>query len=179
MVTSSRDSTPSVGTAFTTSPLISALSFTGSTVVGKVRAHPRVVAHFAFSTSFFLSSIPQTFLTQALARQCTDTVKKVSLELGGNAPLIVFNSANVEQAVIGTLASKFRHTGQMCICPNRILVQSGIHDEYVEKLVSAVSKLVQGDPLNEDSQQGPLINESAVKKVGGVICVAFKSVWWY
>ena len=97
--------------------------------------------------------------------QCAGSVKSVSLELGGNAPLIVFNSANIEQAVAGTLANKFRGTGQTCICTNRILVQRGVHDEYVEKLVSAVAKLVQGDPLNETSQQGPLINEAAAQKV--------------
>ena len=97
--------------------------------------------------------------------QCANTVKSVSLELGGNAPLIIFNSANIQQAVAGTLANKFRNTGQTCICTNRILVQQAVHDEYVEKLVLAVSQLVQGNPLNESSQQGSLINEAAVQKV--------------
>lgn len=97
--------------------------------------------------------------------QCAGSVKSVSLELGGNAPLIVFNSANIEQAVAGTLANKFRNTGQTCICTNRILVQRGVHDEFVERLVSAVSQLVQGDPFNEASQQGALINEAAAQKV--------------
>ena len=97
--------------------------------------------------------------------QCASTVKKVSLELGGNAPLLIFNSADIDQAVAGAMASKFRNTGQTCICTNRILVQRGVHDEFVEKLVSAVSKLVQGNPFDESSQQGPLINEAAAQKV--------------
>lgn len=100
-----------------------------------------------------------------LMAQCASSVKRVSLELGGNAPLIVFNSADVNQAVTGTMAAKFRHTGQTCICANRVMVQRRVHDEFVEKLVAAVTELVQGDPLNEASQQGPLINEAAVKKV--------------
>ena len=82
-----------------------------------------------------------------------------------------FNSADVDQAVAGTMANKFRNTGQTCICTNRILVQRGVHDEYVEKLVSAVARLVQGDPFNESSQQGPLINEAAVHKVCHTVCL--------
>ena len=103
---------------------------------------------------------------QLLMAQCASSVKRVSLELGGNAPAIIFNSADIDQAVAGTMANKFRNTGQTCICANRILVQREVHDEFVEKLVSAVSSLVQGDPLNESSQQGPLINEAATLKVG-------------
>ena len=106
-----------------------------------------------------------TFHFQLLMAQCASTVKKVSLELGGNAPLLIFNSADIDQAVAGAMASKFRNTGQTCICTNRILVQRGVHDEFVEKLVSAVSKLVQGNPFDESSQQGPLINEAAAQKV--------------
>lgn len=97
--------------------------------------------------------------------QCASTVKKVSLELGGNAPLLVFNSADINQAVTGAIASKFRNTGQTCICTNRILVQRQVHDQFVEKLVSAISQLVQGNPLDEASTQGPLINEAAAQKV--------------
>ena len=97
--------------------------------------------------------------------QCASSVKTISLELGGNAPLIIFNSANIKQAVAGTLANKFRNTGQACICANRILVQRAVHDLYVEELVSAVQQLVQGNPLNESSQQGTLINEAGVQKV--------------
>ena len=97
--------------------------------------------------------------------QCASSVKSVSLELGGNAPLIVFNSANIKQAVAGTMANKFRNTGQACICTNRMLVQRGVHDEFVEQLVSAVSGLVQGDLFDEASQQGSLINEAAAQKV--------------
>lgn len=97
--------------------------------------------------------------------QCASTVKKVSLELGGNAPLLIFNSADINQAVAGAIASKFRNTGQTCICTNRILVQQQVHDQFVEKLVSAISQLVQGNPLDEASTQGPLINEAAAQKV--------------
>ena len=103
--------------------------------------------------------------------QCADTVKRVSLELGGNAPLIIFNSADIDQAVAGTMANKFRNTGQTCICNNRILVQRGVHDEFVEKLVSAVSKLVVGNPFDESSEQGSLINEAAAQKVSVLCCV--------
>lgn len=117
--------------------------------------------------SYLLWSFPPSLPVQTLMRQCADTIKRVSLELGGNAPFIVFDSADVEQAVAATLASKYRHTGQTCICANRVLVQRGIHDQFVDRLVSAVSKLVQGDPLNEASQQGPLINEPAIQKVSG------------
>lgn len=102
---------------------------------------------------------------QTLMAQCARSLKRLSLELGGNAPLIVFNSANIDQAVAGTVANKFRNTGQTCICTNRILVQRDIHDEYVENLVAAVTRLVQGDPFNKSSQQGTLINENAVQKV--------------
>lgn len=94
VVTASRQSTPAVGEALTSNELVTALSFTGSTAVGKM-----------------------------LMRQCADTVKKISLELGGNAPLIVFNSADIETAVKGTMFSKFRNTGQTCISSNRFVVQ--------------------------------------------------------
>lgn len=107
--------------------------------------------------------------------QCASSVKSVSLELGGNAPLIVFNSSNIDQAVAGTLANKFRNTGQTCISNNRILVQRAVHDEFVEKFSSAVSQLVQGDPFNEASQQGALINEAAAEKVSYPQCVYARS----
>ena len=109
-------------------------------------------------------------------RQCADTIKRVSLELGGNASFVVFDSANVKQAVTAALLSKYRHTGQTCISANRILVQRGIHDEFVDCLVSAVSELVQGDPLNEASQQGPLINEPAVQQVSELKAVCCKRI---
>lgn len=96
--------------------------------------------------------------------QCGSTVKRVSLELGGNAPFIVFNSADIQLAVKGVLASKFRNTGQTCISPNRLLVQSDVHDTFVEELAAAVASLKQGEPFTEGVQQGPLINEQGVQK---------------
>jgi len=125
-----------VGTALTASPVVRALSFTGSTEVGKL-----------------------------LARQCADTVKRVALELGGNAPLIVFDDADLDRAVVGAMASKFRNAGQTCVCANRILVQSGIHDAFVERFNAAVAGLKVGNGFDSDSQQGPLIDEAAVQKV--------------
>lgn len=136
VLTASRESTPALVQALTSSELVAKLSFTGSTAIGKV-----------------------------LMSQCSQTIKRISLELGGNAPLIVFNSADVKVAVRGAIASKFRNTGQTCICPNRLLVQSGIHDEFVEKLSEAVSQLRIGDPFEEGMQQGPLVNQMAVEKV--------------
>jgi succinate-semialdehyde dehydrogenase/glutarate-semialdehyde dehydrogenase len=125
-----------IGAEITSSSIIRTLSFTGSTEVGK-----------------------------QLMADCAQTVKKVALELGGNAPLIVFNDANIELAVAGVIASKFRNSGQTCVCANRILVQSTIHDEFVDALKSAVACLKVGNGLLPDSTQGPLINESAISKV--------------
>ncbi|WP_084610126.1 NADP-dependent succinate-semialdehyde dehydrogenase [Sedimenticola selenatireducens] len=129
-------SASAIGEELTSNPIIRKLTFTGSTDIGKV-----------------------------LIRQCADTVKKVSMELGGNAPFIVFNDADIDQAVQGAIASKYRNTGQTCVCVNRILVQEGIHDEFVTKLVKAVSLLKVADGFEEGSQQGPLIDISAVEKV--------------
>jgi succinate-semialdehyde dehydrogenase/glutarate-semialdehyde dehydrogenase len=92
-------------------------------------------------------------------------VKKVSLELGGNAPLIVFDDADVDVAVEGAIASKFRNTGQTCVCANRILVQDGIHDRFVERFADAVRALRVGNGFDEGVEQGPLIDEAAVRKV--------------
>ncbi|KXJ12171.1 succinate-semialdehyde dehydrogenase, mitochondrial [Exaiptasia diaphana] len=119
------------------SDLVSKMSFTGSCATGKL-----------------------------LMSKCVDTVKKVSLELGGNAPFIVFDSADVDQAVSGVIASKHRNTGQACVAPNRILVQDGIYDNFVAKLSEAMDKrLIVGHGLDKTSTQGPLINEKAVEKV--------------
>ena len=104
--------------------------------------------------------------TQVMMSQCANTIKRVSFDLGGNAPYIVFNSADVPLAVHGLLASKYCNTGQTCISPNRILVQSGIHDAFVEKLAASVAQLRQGEAFTEGVQQGPLINEQGVSKVG-------------
>ena len=125
-----------IGDVITSSPLVRALSFTGSTEVGRL-----------------------------LLAKCAPTVKKVALELGGNAPLIVFDDADLDVAVAGAMASKFRNAGQTCVCANRILVQSGIHDAFVERLETAVGSLRVGNGFDGDTEQGPLISESAVHKV--------------
>lgn len=125
-----------IGGEMTSNPLVRKLSFTGSTQVGKL-----------------------------LMEQCASTVKKISLELGGNAPFIVFDDADLDAAVAGAMASKFRNTGQTCVCANRIYVQDKIYDAFTEKLLTAVKKLKLGNGLDESTQQGPLINSDAVKKV--------------
>ena len=125
-----------IGLALTNSSIVRKLSFTGSTAVGKI-----------------------------LTRNCADTMKKVSMELGGNAPFIVFDDADLDSSVAGAMISKFRNTGQTCVCSNRILVQEGIYDEFVSKLSEAVKTLNVGNGMEEGINQGPLINESALKKV--------------
>ena len=125
-----------VGAQLTASPDVRALTFTGSTEVGKL-----------------------------LMEQCAGTVKRVLLELGGNAPLIVFDDADLDAAVAGAMASKFRNSGQTCVCANRILVQSGIHDEFVARLSAAAAALKVGSGFDAGSEQGPLITEDAVAKV--------------
>src|SRR5690606_7734060 len=97
--------------------------------------------------------------------QCAPTLKRLSLELGGNAPFIVFDDADVDAAVEGALASKYRNSGQTCVCANRLLVQAGSHDRFVEKLAEAVSALRVGNGMDDDTQQGPLIDDSALAKV--------------
>ncbi|WP_437608330.1 NAD-dependent succinate-semialdehyde dehydrogenase [Erwinia sp. V71] len=125
-----------VGKELCASPVVRKLSFTGSTEVGRL-----------------------------LMRQCADTVKKLSLELGGNAPFIVFDDADPEKAVAGILASKFRNSGQTCVCANRIYIQRGIYPEIERRLIAAVEQLQVGDALTPGVQQGPLIDAAAVAKV--------------
>ncbi|WP_186103156.1 NAD-dependent succinate-semialdehyde dehydrogenase [Burkholderia gladioli] len=125
-----------IGGALTESPVVRKLSFTGSTRVGKL-----------------------------LARQSADTLKKLSLELGGNAPFIVFDDADLDAAVEGAIASKFRNTGQTCVCVNRFLVQDGVYEAFTGKLAEAVRKLRVGDALAGEVDQGPLINAAALNKV--------------
>jgi succinate-semialdehyde dehydrogenase/glutarate-semialdehyde dehydrogenase len=125
-----------IGGEMTSNPTVAKITFTGSTAVGKL-----------------------------LMRQCADTVKKVSLELGGNAPFIVFDDADLDAAVAGAIASKYRNTGQTCVCANRLLVQSGVYDAFVEKLVAATKKLRVGAGLEGPTEQGPLIDSKAVAKV--------------
>lgn len=125
-----------IGAAMTSSPVVRKLSFTGSTEVGKL-----------------------------LMRHCADTVKKISLELGGNAPFIVFDDADVEAAVEGAVVAKFRNSGQTCVCANRIYVQSGVHDAFVAALVERMRTMKVGDGQVCDTDLGPLIDVSAVEKV--------------
>ncbi|MBJ9122201.1 NADP-dependent succinate-semialdehyde dehydrogenase [Citrobacter koseri] len=125
-----------VGNELTSNPLVRKLSFTGSTEIGR-----------------------------QLMEQCAKDIKKVSLDLGGNAPFIVFDDADLDNAVEGALASKFRNAGQTCVCANRLYVQDGVYDRFAEKLQQAVSKLHLGDGLQADVTTGPLIDEKAVAKV--------------
>ena len=106
-----------------------------------------------------------TRVGQILMRQGADTIKKMSLELGGNAPFLVFDDANLDDAVEGAMIAKFRNNGQTCVCANRIYVQSGIYDAFADKLAAAISKLVPGDGMTAGVTTGPLINEAAVTKV--------------
>jgi succinate-semialdehyde dehydrogenase / glutarate-semialdehyde dehydrogenase len=125
-----------IGGEMTSSPIVRKLSFTGSTEVGKL-----------------------------LMQQCASTVKKISLELGGNAPFLVFDDADLDAAVEGAIISKFRNTGQTCVCANRILVQEGVYDAFAEKLAVAVKKLKVGPGLEDGVSQGPLIDQAALDKV--------------
>ena len=125
-----------VGGELTSNPLVRKLSFTGSTEIGR-----------------------------QLMEQCAKDIKKVSLELGGNAPFIVFDDADLDKAVEGALASTFRNAGQTCVCANRLYVQDGVYDRFAEKLQQAVEKLRIGDGLQDGVTTGPLIDEKAVAKV--------------
>lgn len=132
-----------IGLEMSTNPLVRALSFTGSTAVGKL-----------------------------LMQQCSQTVKKVALELGGNAPFIVFKDADLEAALQGVMAAKFRNSGQTCICANRILVQTEIYDEFIEKLAVLIRQLVVGNGLKEETQVTALINQKGLKKVDRLVKAA-------
>ena len=125
-----------IGGVLTGDARVRKLSFTGSTEIGKL-----------------------------LMAQCSKTMKKVSLELGGNAPFIVFDDADLDAAVLGAIASKYRNTGQTCVCANRLLVQSGVYDAFAAKLVATVKKLRVGDGLAGETDQGPLIDANALAKV--------------
>jgi succinate-semialdehyde dehydrogenase/glutarate-semialdehyde dehydrogenase len=129
-------SAAAIGGEMTSNPIVRKLTFTGSTEVGK-----------------------------KLMAQCAGTVKKLSLELGGNAPFIVFDDADLNAAVEGALASKYRNTGQTCVCANRLLIQAGVYDEFALRLKSAVAQLRVGDGLAGVTDQGPLIDAKAVGKV--------------
>ncbi|QIH07464.1 MULTISPECIES: NAD-dependent succinate-semialdehyde dehydrogenase [unclassified Pseudomonas] len=125
-----------IGAELTGNPSVQKVSFTGSTGIGKI-----------------------------LMAQCAETIKKVSLELGGNAPFIVFDDADLDAAVEGAMGSKFRNSGQTCVCTNRILVQNSVYDEFTRRLVIAVNQLKVGAADMDNAQQGPLINDKAVAKI--------------
>lgn len=125
-----------IGGELTSNPTVRKITFTGSTKVGKL-----------------------------LAKQSSDTVKRVSLELGGNAPFIVFDDADLDAAVRGAMASKYRNGGQTCVCVNRLLVQDSVYEEFVRRLLAAVKQLKVADGMDEGAQQGPLIDGAAVAKV--------------
>ena len=129
-------SATAIGGEMTSNPIVRKVTFTGSTEIGK-----------------------------QLMQQCAGTLKKLSLELGGNAPFIVFDDADLDLAVQGAIASKYRNTGQTCVCANRLLVQEGVYDAFVAKLIEAVRKLRIGDGLQGATEQGPLIDAKAVAKV--------------
>ncbi|MFD2367023.1 NADP-dependent succinate-semialdehyde dehydrogenase [Pseudoduganella sp. GCM10020061] len=125
-----------IGGEMCSNPVVRKLSFTGSTEVGRI-----------------------------LMQQCAPTIKKLSLELGGNAPFIVFDDADLDAAVEGAIASKYRNTGQTCVCANRLYVQDGVYEQFAEKLAQAVGRLKVGSGMDEGVTQGPLIEEKAVAKV--------------
>ncbi|MDT3376285.1 NAD-dependent succinate-semialdehyde dehydrogenase [Labrys neptuniae] len=129
-------SASAIGGELTSNPLVRKITFTGSTPIGKL-----------------------------LVEQSAKTLKKVSMELGGNAPFIVFDDADVDRAIEGAMIAKYRNSGQTCVCTNRFLVQAGIHDKFVEKLIAASNALKVGNGLEAGVQQGPLIDEKAVQKV--------------
>ena len=130
------ENTPEVGLTLTTSPTVKKVSFTGSTNVGKL-----------------------------LMKQCSGTLKKLSLELGGNAPFIVFDDADVDTAVAGAITSKFRSSGQTCVCANRIFVQKGIYDEFCAKFAEKVKEFKVGNGFESGVTHGPLIHDRAMDKV--------------
>ena len=125
-----------IGDELSSNPIVKKLSFTGSTEIGKL-----------------------------LLQKCATTVKKVSMELGGHAPFIVFDDADIDEAVLGAMQSKFRNTGQTCVCANRLYVQEKVHDEFCKKFVEAVSNLKVGEGLDEEVASGPMIDENSLAKV--------------
>ena len=135
-----------IGEEFCTNPTVRKITFTGSTEVGRI-----------------------------LMRQSAGQIKKVSMELGGNAPFIVFDDADIDAAVEGAMISKYRNNGQTCVCANRIYVQEGVYDEFAEKLAAAVGSLKLGDGLESGVNTGPLISQSAVEKVESHIDDALKN----
>lgn len=140
VITSGRGEANTIGETLCMSPKVAGVSFTGSTAVGKI-----------------------------LYRNCAEGIKRLGLELGGNAPFIVFDSANVDQAVAGAMASKFRNCGQTCVSANRFLVQEKIYDAFVDKLKKTVDGLKIGDGHQDGVQIGPLINDAQLQKVSAIV----------
>ncbi|MEL7120043.1 MAG: NAD-dependent succinate-semialdehyde dehydrogenase [Bacteroidota bacterium] len=143
LITTSKEGTPAIGELFTSSPKIHKLSFTGSTKIGKL-----------------------------LAKAGATTLTRLSLELGGNAPFIVFEDAHIEDALDGLISSKFRNGGQACVATNRIYIQDSIYDQFIEKLTNRVKSLRVGNGLDEGTSIGPLISEQAVKNLEGYVADA-------
>ena len=141
VLTTSKTSTPIVGKALCEHTTVRKISFTGSTPVGRI-----------------------------ILGNCANTVKRVQMELGGNAPFIIFDSADIKKAIVGVMASKFRGSGQTCICANRILVQENIYDRFVEELAKEMKKQLRiGSGFEKETTQGPLINKLAVNKVSELV----------
>ncbi|GKY97965.1 hypothetical protein MPSEU_000754500 [Mayamaea pseudoterrestris] len=137
LVTCDTDTTKDIGSELTTNPLVRKVSFTGSTNVGKM-----------------------------LLQQCANTCKRTSMELGGNAPFVVFGDANLDQAVMAAMASKFRNAGQTCVCSDRFIVHASVHDDFCERLVQAIRDTINvGDGMDENTTMGPLISSQALQKV--------------
>lgn len=135
-MTSSRQHAAEVGNLLCTSPKIAGISFTGSTDVGKL-----------------------------LYKQCSVGIKRIGLELGGNAPFIVFDNAELDKAITGAMTSKFRNCGQTCVSANRFLIQEGVYDQFIERIISSVKSLKIGDGQKNGIQIGPLINKAQLQKV--------------
>jgi succinate-semialdehyde dehydrogenase/glutarate-semialdehyde dehydrogenase len=136
IITADADASLEIGKVLCSSDVVRHLSFTGSTEVGRI-----------------------------LARQCAPTVKKISLELGGNAPFIVFDDADIDSAVEGAMVSKYRNAGQTCVCANRFYVQSGVYDQFVEKLAAKAGAIKVGNGFEPGINQGPMIDDAAIVKV--------------
>ncbi len=148
-MTTTRENTPKVVKDICHHDQIRKVSFTGSTAVGKI-----------------------------ILGNCATHVKKTQMELGGNAPFIVFNTADLDKAVAGVISCKFRCSGQTCICANRILVQEQVYDKFVEKLALAMKEQLHiGDGFNEKTTQGPLINQRAVEKVIFIVLCLLKLIF--
>jgi succinate-semialdehyde dehydrogenase/glutarate-semialdehyde dehydrogenase len=139
-------SSSAIGGEMTSNPVVRKLTFTGSTPVGKM-----------------------------LEAQCADTMKKTSMELGGNAPFIVFDDADIDAAIQGAIISKYRNAGQTCVCSNRLLVQEGIYDAFVEKLVKATAELTVGDGRKDGIAIGPLVNKTAVNDVHELVSASVEA----